>query len=482
MHAHTDMHARPPAGGERRITIEHERAARAADAWCGLPEGVSRWDLLRLAKEAGPARGWTDQLVLHLERLLGRSRDRDWEADSRPVVWPSVERAARECGRSESQVRRWERELMRLGALSFRDSPNRVRYGYRDRDGRIVEAWGLDLSPLAGLAERLAVDAAAVREEEARSADLRQELRAARGDVSAVLGSLAADGRLSADEAGELRRTADGLGRKPSVGEPLEVLAGRLGELRAMRRRLGVLLADADGPADMPFARGGEIRTGMTGRPVINDRPARHRRASYLNTTRNQVEDLPVAAPVAPDAKVVAPSADAGPEPVRPPPVPVRRGGMRPVGAVAADPGPPPGPLPEGEGGPPRGTPRRPRTGAERLSLRSVLRVLPRRIGGFLLPGADGAADWHSLVRAVERAVPGLGISPGAWREACETLGSDEAALAVIVTASKFEGGVVRRPGGYLRELTRRGEVGELDLAGSVHGLLDALEAGGTVH
>ena len=442
-----------------------------------LPEGVSRWDLLRLVKEAGPRLGWTDQLVLHLERLIGWTRERDWEADSRPVVWLSVERMARESQRSESQVRRLERGLMRLGALSFKDSANRVRDGYRDRDGRIVDAWGLDLSPLAAQVGRLTVEAAARREEEARIAGLGRELRAARGDVSAVLGSLADEGRLSEAEAGQLRLRADRIGRRPPVGEPRESLAGRLGELRAMRRRLGVLVADdgGDEPADMPFARSGDIRTDMTGGVVINDRPARHRRASYLNTTKNQVEDLPVAEPSAPAAKGVAPSAAAGPPPVRPPPVPVRRGGMGPAGTAASDPVPPPDPRPEGAGGPPR-------RASERLKLRSVLRVMPRHIAGFLLPDPAGRTDWHDVVRAVERAVPGLGISASAWREACETLGSDEAALAVIVTAAKFDAGTVWRPGGYLRELTRRGDDGKLDLVGSVHGLLDALDAGGTVH
>jgi replication initiation protein RepC len=52
-------------------------------------------------------------------------------------------------GLSETQTKRLNRCLIEVGLVTMKDSPNGKRYGKRDPKGRIVEAYGFDLSPLA---------------------------------------------------------------------------------------------------------------------------------------------------------------------------------------------------------------------------------------------------------------------------------------------------------------------------------------------
>src|SRR6202023_565922 len=70
-------------------------------------------------------------------------------------------------GLSPSQVKAVNRQLIEAGLITMKDSPNGKRFGQRDRQGRIVEAYGFDLSPIAlRHAEfvRLAEEARAERE------------------------------------------------------------------------------------------------------------------------------------------------------------------------------------------------------------------------------------------------------------------------------------------------------------------------------
>ena len=64
-------------------------------------------------------------------------------------MWPSALLQQEALGVSETQAKRLNRHLIELGLVTMKDSPNGKRYGRRDARGRIVEAYGFDLSPLA---------------------------------------------------------------------------------------------------------------------------------------------------------------------------------------------------------------------------------------------------------------------------------------------------------------------------------------------
>ena len=85
---------------------------------------------------------------------------------SRPIAWPSNRRLEELLGVSRQRLKALIRQLYEAGNFVMRDSPTGKRFGRRDADGRIVEAYGFDLSPLAQrMAEfkQIAVDAAIER-------------------------------------------------------------------------------------------------------------------------------------------------------------------------------------------------------------------------------------------------------------------------------------------------------------------------------
>ncbi|UWQ19730.1 replication initiation protein RepC [Jannaschia sp. M317] len=76
---------------------------------------------------------------------------------------------------------------------------------------------------------------------------------------------------------------------------------------------------------------------------------------------------------------------------------------------------------------------------------------------------------------AAIRRLPELGVSPSAWEEAVGTMGDEAATLAVLVIDANRDhpAAPVRRPGGLLRAMARRHKAGELNLLGSLIGLLE---------
>jgi replication initiation protein RepC len=87
---------------------------------------------------------------------MAYTRDIDWEEGSRPIVYQSLTRTALDLGISERQVQTLEKLLFERGAITWNDSGNLRRYGVRDeKTGKILYAYGVDLTPLAYL-ERVA--------------------------------------------------------------------------------------------------------------------------------------------------------------------------------------------------------------------------------------------------------------------------------------------------------------------------------------
>jgi replication initiation protein RepC len=146
------------------------KADRTAEGFVGLPEGVSTpGQLLAALKAAAPRLGIAPRLVHAIDWLFRFTQPQDWGRGGRPVVWPSASMQQEALGLSPTQVKETNRRLIELGLVAMKDSPNGKRYGRRDPKGRITEAYGFDLVPIAtrhaefrrlaeeGRAERLAM-------------------------------------------------------------------------------------------------------------------------------------------------------------------------------------------------------------------------------------------------------------------------------------------------------------------------------------
>ncbi|GAA4164574.1 plasmid replication protein RepC [Shinella granuli] len=98
-----------------------------------------------------------------------------------------------------------------------------------------------------------------------------------------------------------------------------------------------------------------------------------------------------------------------------------------------------------------------------------VLRACPE-IGMY---GPDGAiAHWRDLMAAAVVVRSTLGVSPSAYQEACETMGPENAAVAIACILERA--GHINSPGGYLRDLTRKAARGQFSLGPMLMALLRA--------
>ena len=130
-------------GGLRRVSaasiVSQQTARRYADV-----AAVSRTDAIRVAKRAAAAMGLKTAKLALLDALFGFSKAVDWNAGSRPVVWPSNATLARRLSISISTAAPPSRPRRR--AIAYAGSPTFQRRGRRDAEGNIIESYGIDLS------------------------------------------------------------------------------------------------------------------------------------------------------------------------------------------------------------------------------------------------------------------------------------------------------------------------------------------------
>lgn len=84
------------------------------------------------------------------------------------------------------------------------------------------------------------------------------------------------------------------------------------------------------------------------------------------------------------------------------------------------------------------------------------------------------------LITAACHRIPELGINSSAWEEAVGAMGPEMAALCVMIIDKNRNAPVpIRKPGGYLRGMTRRFQSGQLNIIGSLIGLNERLRTEG---
>ena len=81
-----------------------------------------------------------------------------------------------------------------------------------------------------------------------------------------------------------------------------------------------------------------------------------------------------------------------------------------------------------------------------------------------------GISSWRDFVATADLVRSTLGISPDAWRQACDTLGENDA--GVVVAAILQRADAIKSPGGYLRSLTEKARAGQFSLGPVLMSLL----------
>ena len=179
----TDMHAAGVqrgiiAGGPtgfRRLSVASMATESQAREFGGFGNNGPRpGQILAAFKAAAPFLGYGARIVHAVDWLFRFTAPQDWLEGARPIVWPSARMQQEELQLSGTRVKALNRLLIELGLVAAKDSPNGKRYGRRDRDGKIIEAYGFDLSPLAQRLEEFERVAEEGREERARMGQLRR--------------------------------------------------------------------------------------------------------------------------------------------------------------------------------------------------------------------------------------------------------------------------------------------------------------------
>jgi len=223
--------------GFRKITQKMLATEVASENYSGMPDDLkSHLGLLSTFKAAAAYLGMGPRVINAIDWLFHFTQPQDWTSSSRPIVWPSSALQADELGIKTSQVKNLNRQLVSLGLVVMRDSPNGKRYGYRDKQGKILSAYGFDLSPLAVRYEEFRQIAAEARAERQTVRDLKRRATMARNSIKQTLSAMEelGGGECDADESSALMNEAWTSPRSPvelaKKVDHLELIALRVRE------------------------------------------------------------------------------------------------------------------------------------------------------------------------------------------------------------------------------------------------------------
>jgi len=397
--------------GFRRMTPGLLKADRTAEGFAGLPEGVRvPGQLLAAFKSASPRLGISPRLVHAVDWLFRFTQPQDWDKGGRPVVWPSARMQQESLGLSPTQVKETNRRLIELGLITMKDSPNGKRYGRRhEKTGRIVEAYGFDLAPIAMRHAEFVRLAEEGRAERLAMGRLRRRATIAKKAIVQILetaqeyGFAGEEWQMLAREMGALARALKEVERVDEMELGVTSLERRQS---AARERLETLLGIVDSDPK-----------GAENRPHYNN----------YKPSPNPNKDTVIAA---------EDCSRAGEGPASPFPEPVQR--KRPekgmVHGIAPD---------------------------ELVRLAPKLKPYLRRSN----------PTWPEIIDAADWLRHDLDVSKPLWGAACLAMGRELAAVALAIVSTKEAEHFRTSPGGYFNGMVAKARAGELHLERTVWAL-----------
>src|SRR5271165_132292 len=401
--------------GFRRMTPGLLKADRAAESFAGLPDGVTvHGQLLAAFKAAAPRLGLSTRLVHAVDWLFRFTQPQDWERGGRPIVWPSALLQRDTLGLSESQAKRLNRCLIEAGLVTMKDSPNGKRYGTRDAKGRIVEAYGFDLAPIAARHAEFVQLAEEGRAEREAMGRLRRRATIARKGIVQIL-ETACDYALEGEEWGTLERDAQAVVQALKRAERPDEMEMGVTSLeqrqRAARARLEMLLKDVK-----------KTPSGVENEP--------HQYTYNPNPYPSQ--DTVIASNSSSEAAEPFVSQSREPEPQKRP----EKGSVH---GVRPD---------------------------------ELVRLAPRLRSYLCRPNPT----WPEIIDAADWLRHDLDVSKSLWGDACVAMGRDLAAVALAIVSTKDPEHFRTTPGGYFHGMVQKAKAGELHLERTVWALRRAAE------
>jgi len=396
----------PTPSGRRRVT---EAQIRATSGLTGQFASTTPGAVLSAFKKAAPALHISRRLVDLIDHLMGYTIAADWRGAWNPVVWPSNAELAECLGLELSRLKELLRAAIDAGFLIARDHGTRKRFGKRGEAGRIIYAFGFDLSPLA---ERMPAFQLAAAEHQAR----REEGRELRREISRLRAAI-------------LGLTEFGAG-SVVPGQDWPALALETRELAAPARTERDPCRLAPIAAELQRVHAQAEATIAVFCPVENHPTEPENRPHYTTT-----KQLNIGKPIANEATPADESSGGGKIATRPP-------------------------APDQAQSALRGFPMTPAV---------ALQIAPAFRGLVL----SARPTWAEVSEAAYVVRSHLGISQHAYGQACQVLGRSETATAIAAISAKHDAGLVRSPGGLLRYMVDAHQAGTLRLDRTLFGLVD---------
>ena len=418
------LHTHQPGAGFRRHDAAFLAVEQVAKRFAGLPPETSPGKILAAFKSAARPMHIPRTLRLLIDQLFARTRAQDWEPGRQPIVWPKNETLADDLDLSVRQLQNLLRQALDLGLIAQKDSPNGHRGGKRGPDGHIVWAYGIDLRPIGTrLPEFLQVAAQAVIEREERDS-LRRQLTIARKSIAQIAQTALDLGLPGANwiEEVETARMAAMHARSISDRDAQRIVVEQLDSRRA---RLVAIY-------DQAISQTPPSSTGDNRHLVVNSSPMDVADCARYTTT-NQLQSSKE------HTYLAQRKTDSGVQT----------------------------PLPPGQDAETSVDRNLEKYGIDVAFIADACREVCWEL-------SFGTPTWADVFAIAMREAKNLFVPDHAWNEACRIMGKHGAAAAMITIAHKADAGKVERPGAYLRGMSARAAIGELQLGRSFHGFREA--------
>jgi replication initiation protein RepC len=372
--------------------------------------------------------------MLLLDTLAAFTQAQDWDEGRRPIVWASNAYLMERTGFSLSAIKRHARRLAEIGVLSFQDSPNGKRWGRRDANGHIIEAYGFDLSPLSARVTEFEELHANLQAERSLRQRLKRQITVARRMIRARI-----DAAVGNTLAGPWKQLMGSfhelLGGLPNCRGASAQLAQQLAKLKALQDRV-----------DAAYRRANESFQ------------------TVENTSENPTQNATNTHKLNPKEAIPEPHILSTNDPQS-----VNCNGIEAKQNASAINSLAPEDTADKELNKWVHTVRKTRAA---LDPAIVMQACPefaswaQHLGGFL-------NDWGNLHRIAGQLRPMIGMSEHAWNVAQIKLGTQGATAALALIFEKHCAGEVASPGGYLRGMVDKAGAGELHLERSFYGRLN---------
>ena len=395
-------------------------------------------------KKVAAAIGLKAPDMLLIDTLAAVTQSQDWQEGQRPIVWPSNDYLMAQCGFSLPALKRHLRRLAEAGVVSFVDSPNGKRWGRRDDEGIIVEAYGIDLAPLAARTDEFEARHAEIQEERALCKSLYNTITISRRIIRAKI-EKAIENRLRGPWRELQVEFAELLERLPKRSESADRLLNLVDWFTALKDKVEDAFSQAfDWPEESdaePTIRSQEASSNVVPfSQEMNPRGLDSEPHIQITTKPDPVK-----------SNRFENKAAAGTVPKPQPSGEVERSEKDELDQIQWD-------------------ARRQRT--SEVELPTLMAAFPEfaEIARGLAGGY--VRNWEDLHRSAGQVRGLCGISEDAWNVAQQKLGPYVAAAAVALIYEKYSKQEIRSPGGYLRGIVDKALDGELHLERSIYGRL----------